>query len=125
MIHIFGTPLKWLAEITNVLQCSHVFAKLVEGHAPPLNYEVNGRHYDKGYYLADGIYPTWSTFMKTISSPKLPKEAWFAKEQEAARKDVERAFGILHQRFAIVRFLAMIWSQDELLGDIGQHDHIE
>ena len=48
------------------------------------------------YYLADGIYPRWSTFVKTISNP-VPggKNAWFAKIQEACRKDVERAFGVL------------------------------
>jgi hypothetical protein len=56
---------------------------------------INGRHYNKGYYLADGIYPKWTTFVKTISSPILPKEVEFVKAQEGCRKDVERAFGVL------------------------------
>jgi hypothetical protein len=61
----------------------------------------------KGYYLVDGIYPKWVTFVKTISSPILPKEMEFVKVQEGCRKDVEHAFGVLQQRFAVVRFPAM------------------
>jgi hypothetical protein len=56
------------------------------------------------YYLADDIYPKWASFVKTISSPVLPKEVEFFKAQEGCRKDVERAFDVLQQRFAVVRF---------------------
>ncbi|KAK1606514.1 hypothetical protein QYE76_030187 [Lolium multiflorum] len=102
----------------NVLNCSPVFSKLVEGHAPPVDYVINGRHYNKGYYLADGIYPKWATFVKTISNPSTPKLCEFVKRQEACRKDVERAFGVLQQRFAVVRFPST-WSKDQMDGRMG------
>jgi hypothetical protein len=53
-------------------------------------------------------------FVKTIFNPQNKKEAEFAKMQEACRKDIERAFGVLQARFAIVRGLARFWDKRTL-----------
>jgi hypothetical protein len=63
----------------NVLYHSPVLARLTEGHAPDVNFEVNGRTYNKGFYLAYNICPQWSTLVKTICCPFTETKAWFAK----------------------------------------------
>ncbi|CAL1390062.1 unnamed protein product [Linum trigynum] len=103
----FGTP--GSNNDINVLGMSPVFDCIVNGSAPHVRFEVNGHAYDQCYYLADGIYPSWSTLVKTFSNPRSNKEALFAQHQEAHRKDVERAFGILQTRWAIVRGPARAW----------------
>ncbi|XP_040254906.1 uncharacterized protein [Aegilops tauschii subsp. strangulata] len=84
------------------------------GESPPCNYTVNGRDYNMGYYLADGIYPQWAAFVKTISEPRGKKQSHFATMQEAARKDVERALGVLQARWEIMRSAAMMWESETL-----------
>jgi hypothetical protein len=46
--------------------------------------------------------------MKSITLPQTEKHQLFAKHQEGARKDVERAFGVLQSRFSIVRHPARL-----------------
>ncbi|XP_073033135.1 uncharacterized protein [Primulina eburnea] len=58
----------------NNLEASNIFSNLAQGIAPPANYTIFDKEYHTGYYLAD----------------------------ESCRKDVERAFGVLQSRFAIV-----------------------
>uniref|UniRef100_A0A453LXJ5 DDE Tnp4 domain-containing protein n=1 Tax=Aegilops tauschii subsp. strangulata TaxID=200361 RepID=A0A453LXJ5_AEGTS len=98
----------------NVLQRSLVFRRLCNGESLPCNYTINGRDYNMGYYLANGIYPQWAAFVKTISEPHSNKQSLFATMQEAARKDVERAFGVLQARWGIVRSAATMWESETL-----------
>ncbi|XP_020169365.1 uncharacterized protein [Aegilops tauschii subsp. strangulata] len=78
--------------------CGNVSRRLCNGESPPCNYTDNGCEYNMRYYLADGIYPQWAAFVKTISEPQGNKQSHFATVQEAARKNVERAFGVLQAR---------------------------
>uniref|UniRef100_A0A0D3BXW0 DDE Tnp4 domain-containing protein n=1 Tax=Brassica oleracea var. oleracea TaxID=109376 RepID=A0A0D3BXW0_BRAOL len=43
-----------------------------------------------------------------------PKAELFAKVQESTRKDVERAFGVLQSRFAIVKNPAILWDKKQI-----------
>jgi hypothetical protein len=53
----------------NVLDRSSIFGQLQNGDAPQVNFKVNNNEYSLGYYLADGIYPDYSTLIKTIQEP--------------------------------------------------------
>ncbi|XP_041003954.1 uncharacterized protein LOC121249310 [Juglans microcarpa x Juglans regia] len=98
----------------NVLERSFIFTELAQGRAPPVNYTINGNNYTMEYYLADGICPKWSTFVKTIPSPQGNKKKNFVAAQESARKDVERAFGVFQQRFVIVRGPSRLFKVNDL-----------
>ncbi|KAG2318386.1 hypothetical protein Bca52824_011599 [Brassica carinata] len=81
MAHVFGPP-GTLNDI-NILDRSPVFDDILQGRAPRVNYIVNGHEYHLAYYLT----------------------------YETVRKDVERAFGVLQVRFAIVKRPALIWDK--------------
>ncbi|GJW46979.1 putative nuclease HARBI1 [Tanacetum coccineum] len=97
----FGTP--GSCNDINVLHRSTVFSDVLEGRAPKVSYVVNGHQRNMTYYLFDGIYPLWPAFVKSITSPQIRKHKLFAQHQEAVRKDVERAFGVLQARVAFLR----------------------
>uniref|UniRef100_A0A0D3BIG3 DDE Tnp4 domain-containing protein n=1 Tax=Brassica oleracea var. oleracea TaxID=109376 RepID=A0A0D3BIG3_BRAOL len=83
----------------------------INGQAPQVTYSVKGREYHMAYYLTDGIYPKWVTFIQSIPVPQGPKAVLFAQRQEAVRKDVERVFGVLQARFSIVKNPVLFWDK--------------
>nr|XP_043632940.1 uncharacterized protein LOC122604103 [Erigeron canadensis] len=100
--HAFFSPTGSNNDI-NVLNESDLFDDLLQDRAPELQYTINGEEFTKGYYLADGIYPEWATLVKSFKCPMDPKTTKFKRYQKAARKDVERAFGVLQGRWAILK----------------------
>ncbi|KAE9047778.1 hypothetical protein PR003_g1472 [Phytophthora rubi] len=98
----------------NVLERSPLLNDLVNGIAPRVQFTVNGATYDQAYYLADGIYPVWAIFQSSISAPQGNKRKRYATAQEAVRKDVERSFGVLQQRFRIIDLPCKLWKVDAM-----------
>jgi hypothetical protein len=58
----------------NVLDHSSLFHGYYTHDFPEVRYTINGRTYDQGYYLADGIYPNYSKLVKSLSWPQGEKE---------------------------------------------------
>ncbi|XP_022024437.1 uncharacterized protein LOC110924752 [Helianthus annuus] len=85
-----------------VLQSSNLLDHVIDGVAPDTSFYENNVEYKYGYYLTDGIYPEWATFVKTLSWPDDEKRMYYKKKQESARKDVERAFSVLKMRWSII-----------------------
>jgi len=54
--------------ISTSLNQSPLFIQQLRGEGQ-VQYHVNGRQYNNGYYLADGICPEWAAFVKSICHP--------------------------------------------------------
>ncbi|XP_024155807.1 uncharacterized protein LOC112163779 [Rosa chinensis] len=98
----------------NVLAKSPLFDELTTGRVPQIQFQVNNRIHNLGYYLADGIYSRGATFVKSILRPTRPNDLKFFQAQEGYRKDVERCFGILQLRFSIVLGAARGWEREDI-----------
>lgn len=79
------------------------------GNEDEVHFTVNGHLYKQAYYLGDGIYPDWPTIVKAPRDRQTPAAKLFASAQEGARKDIERAFGVIQIRFGITRMPCRMW----------------
>ena len=69
-----------------------MFDDVEQGKGRSMNIFVNQCPYNMAYYLSDGIYPSYPTFVKSIKLPRSEPDKLFAKYQEGCRKDIKRAF---------------------------------
>ncbi|XP_038699677.1 uncharacterized protein LOC119996971 [Tripterygium wilfordii] len=93
---------------------SPLFDKFIQCQTPNIPYKVNGRMYDIPYYLTNCTYPYYATLVQTLKHPLNEMEKHFAKKQEAARKDVKRAFSMLQAKWAITRGPIQFWDEETI-----------
>nr|XP_043625445.1 uncharacterized protein LOC122596865 [Erigeron canadensis] len=108
-----NSPVAWQGQYTRGDK-GHPTIMLEADRAPQVEFSVNGHRFGKGYYLANGIYPEWATLVKSFKCPMDPKTTKFKRYQEAARKDVERAFGVLQGHWQIVEQQARAYSVNKI-----------
>nr|XP_020157537.2 uncharacterized protein LOC109742851 [Aegilops tauschii subsp. strangulata] len=81
----------------NVVNQSPLVNKIANGELPPVQFVANGRTYNYGYYLADGIYSKWQTFVKPLKKREAANYASFSPgyalelEKKLAARDAEVA----------------------------------
>nr|GEU75592.1 hypothetical protein [Tanacetum cinerariifolium] len=90
--------------VINVLYQSPLFNDLKTGRASEITFMANGVSYLSGYYLVDGIYSELAPLVKTIPEPADDdhKRILYKQKHESARKYVERAFGVLKKKLAVL-----------------------
>ncbi|XP_022023382.1 protein ALP1-like [Helianthus annuus] len=98
----------------NVFESSPVLEEIINGLAPSSAFYASDNYYKRGYYLTDGIYPEYTTFVKTFTDPIDLKRKYFKRKQESARKDIERAFGVLRKRWHVISYPARYWTKEKM-----------
>ena len=72
-------------------------------------FQVGNKVFKRLWFLVDGIYPELSHFVKTIQEPIGRAAKHYVAWQEAVRKDIKRAFGVLQRKFHIIVKPIELW----------------
>jgi Plant transposon protein len=83
------------------------------------SFRVGNKTFDKVWIMVDGIYPELSRFVKTISIPVNQVQKMYSKWQEACRKSVERAFGVLRRKFQILSRPIELYYEDDIRNTVN------
>lgn len=88
---------------------------MFRGNSNDMKFTINEVEYSRYYMLADGIYPSWSCFVRSIHEHVDQNRADYTKTQETCKKIVERCFGVLWSRCAIVQNPSRHWLHEIIL----------
>jgi len=94
----------------NIWENSLLLDDMVSGAFSAINFpfEVGGR------VLVDGIYPDILCFARSISIPTGRDEKRYSGWKEAARKEIECAFGVLQHKFQIITHPIEKWDESRI-----------
>uniref|UniRef100_A0A0D3CGV0 Uncharacterized protein n=1 Tax=Brassica oleracea var. oleracea TaxID=109376 RepID=A0A0D3CGV0_BRAOL len=78
-----------MIKISSSIDRSPVFDDILQGRAPKVKFKVNNHTYRMAYYLTDGIYPNWVTFIQSIKLPQGPKAELFAELEDERHRYIQ------------------------------------
>jgi hypothetical protein len=125
----------------NVLTLSPLMRRITDGSFTQTEAESGVVPFDIGtsqsflkmFMLVDGIYPSYSRFIRGFKEPVTTEESTFTSWQEGARKDVERAFGVFQAKWKSVatpiqtidpKYIASMVSCCLILHNMGVSDRV-
>ena len=100
----------------NIWEQSPLLQSFINGSFERLDFpfKLNGENFSRLFFLVDGIYPPLARFVQTILVPLTRIDGCFSRWQEAKRKDIERAFGVLQRKFHCLTRPFEKWDLDEI-----------
>lgn len=101
----------------NVLRQSPLLHDVMSGAWPPdrFEYVLSGRSRRLLYYLADGTYPQYLIFVRPFPNAITPQQRMINRLQKALRKDMERVFAVLMNRFHMALYPARFSSVTRMI----------
>jgi hypothetical protein len=110
----------------NILNLSPFLDALLDGSFEEIEelsgtvpYHVLEEEFKRLYVLVDGIYPRYSRFVRSFKDPLTKKEKYFSAWQEGARKDIERAFGVLQAKWQFITRPIQLHSLHDIAKRVG------
>ena len=88
-------------------------------HEIDFDYKINGESFSLLYYLVDLIYPQITRFVRAIAVPVTRIDRYYTSKHDAARKDIERAFGVFEKKYHCVTHPIQLFYVDDIHYLIG------